>query len=151
MIPSRIEKEIVIDAPVDAVWRILTQPDQIRQWFSDEAKLDLRGGGLGRLAWKSGMSEEIRVEAVDPLRRFAFRWVYPEGSTPTARNSTLVEFTLSSEARGTRLRVVESGFDQIDWSDAQKAREVESHTRGWHDCFERFGKVASRHAGTARA
>ena len=147
MIPARIEKEIVIEAPVDIVWRVLTQPDQIKQWFSDEAELDLRGGGRGRLVWNSGMSQEITVEAVDPPRRFAFRWVYPEGTTPDPRNSTLVEFTLRSEARGTRLRVVESGFDQIDWSDAERVRQVEGHTRGWSECLERFGRVASRHAG----
>ena len=138
-IPPQIKKEIVIEAPLDVVWRVLTQPDQMRQWFRAEAELDLRSGGRGRLA-----SYEIRVEAVDPLRRFAFRWVYPEGATPDARNSTLVEFTLSREAGGTRLRVVESGFDQIDWSDAEKARQVESHTQGWVECLERIGRLGSR-------
>lgn len=141
IIPPQIEKEIVIEAPVDVVWRVLTQPEQMRQWFRAEAELDLKSGGRGRLA-----SYEISVEAVDPLRRFAFRWVYPAGATPHESNSTLVEFTLSPEARGTRLRVVESGFDQIDWSDAEKAREVESHTRGWLECLERLGNLASRHA-----
>lgn len=142
MIPNRIEKEIVIEAPVDVVWRVLTQPDQIREWFRAEAQLDLRTGGRGRLA-----SYEISVEAVDPLRRFAFRWVYPEGATPDTRNSTLVEFTLSPEARGTRLRVVESGFDHIEWSDAEKVRQVEEHTHGWMECLERLANLASRHAG----
>lgn len=137
----------MIEAPVDVVWRVLTQPDQISQWFSDTVELDLRGGGVGRLTWKSGMSHEISVEAVDPLRRFVFRWIYPDGSTPDARNSTLVEFTLSAEPGGTRLRVVESGFDQIDWSDSERARQVEGHTRGWSECFERFGEVVSRRAG----
>lgn len=131
----------MIEAPMDVVWRVLTQPDQVRQWFRGEAELDLKSGGRGRLA-----SYEISIEAVDPPRRFAYRWVYPEGATPVESNSTLVEFTLSPEARGTRLRVVESGFDQIDWSDAEKARQVESHTRGWLDCLERLGNLASHQA-----
>ena len=143
MIPARIEKEIRIEAPVDVVWRLLTERAHIVQWFGDDVQLDLRTGGTGRLG-----SYDISIEAVDPLRRFAFRWLYPAGSMPNSRNSTLVEFTLSSEAAGTRLRVVESGFDQIDWSDAEKAHEVDSHTRGWRECFVRLGSLASRHAGS---
>lgn len=140
--------EIWIAAPTDVVWRVLTEPAQIMKWLSDDAQLDLRYGGHGRLTFKAGKSYDISIEAVDPLRRFAFRWLYPAGSMPNSRNSTLVEFTLSSEAAGTRLRVVESGFDQIDWSDAERADEVDSHTRGWRECFDRLGSVASRPAGS---
>lgn len=148
MIPSQIEKEILIDAPVDVVWRVLTQPDQIKRWFSDEAQLDLRAGGDGRLSWTTGTSFGISVEAVDPPLRFAFRWLYPDGSTPDPGNSTLVEFTLRSEGDGTRLVVVESGFDTIDWSDEKKARRLEQNTQGWEDCLARLQKVASRLART---
>lgn len=143
MIPSQIEKEIRIEAPVEVVWRLVTEPAHITQWFSDDAQLDLRSGGAGHLG-----KYEITIEDVDPLRLFAFRWVYPAGSKPDSRNSTLVEFTLTSEAGGTRLRVVESGFDQIDWSDAEKAKQVENHKRGWRECFERLGSLALRHAGS---
>lgn len=147
MIPSQIEREILIDAPVEVVWRVLTQPDQIRQWFSDQAQLDLRAGGEGRLSWTSGTSFGIAVEAVETERRFAFRWLYPDGSSPDPGNSTLVEFTLSSEGGGTRLLVVESGFDRIDWSEEQKARRFERNSEGWEECLARLQAVASRLAG----
>lgn len=148
VIPSHIEKEIVIDAPLDVVWRVLTEPEQIKQWFSDEVSLDLRAGGQGRLEFTGHDSYEIKIEAVDPLHRFTFRWLYPEGSRPDPRNSTLVEFTLRAEEGRTRLRVVESGFDRIDWSDPEKARRVEDNTRGWQECLERLEAVASRLAAT---
>jgi len=35
VIPSQIETEILIEAPIDIVWRVVTEPDQIKQWFSD--------------------------------------------------------------------------------------------------------------------
>ena len=131
MIPNAIEKEVVIEAPPEVVWRVVTDPEQIRQWFADEAEVELRVGGSGRLRFKSGDSYQLQVEALEPTRRFAFRWVQPEGSPARADNSMLVEFLLSPEAGGTRLRVVESGFDTVDWSDPEKAKYAESHSRGW--------------------
>ena len=37
-----IEREIVIDAPADVVWRTITEPEQIAQWFADRVELELR-------------------------------------------------------------------------------------------------------------
>jgi uncharacterized protein YndB with AHSA1/START domain len=54
----------------------------------------------------------------------------------------LVEFTLEPEAGGTRLRVVESGFDTINWSDAEKAKYAEGHSRGWHVLLGRLRDYA---------
>jgi uncharacterized protein YndB with AHSA1/START domain len=131
VIPKTIEKEVVIEAPPDVVWRIVTDPEQIRQWFADEAEVELRVGGSGRLRFKSGDSYQLQVEALEPPRRFAFRWLQPEGSPARVDNSMLVEFTLEPEAGGTRLRVVESGFDTIDWTEAEKAKYAEDHSKGW--------------------
>src|SRR5260370_24469890 len=122
VIPNAIEKEVVIEAPLEVVWRVVTDPEQIRQWFADEAEVKLRVGGSGRLRSKSGDSYELQVEALQPPRRFPFRWLQPEGAPARADNSMLVEFTLEPEAGGTRLRVVESGFDTVNWSDAEKAK-----------------------------
>ncbi len=144
MIPEAIEKEILIDAPVDVVWRVVTEPEQIRQWFTDQAEIELRVGGTGRLRFSSGDSYELQIEAVEPPRRFAFRWVQPAGSVARADNSMLVEFILQPEAGSTRLRVVESGFGSIDWSDEQKQRYAEDHTRGWQVILERLREHASR-------
>jgi uncharacterized protein YndB with AHSA1/START domain len=144
MVPAQIEKDVLIDAPVDVVWRVITQPDQIVLWFSDEADVDLRPGGEGRLVFRSGESYQLQVEAVEPPRRFAFRWVQPQGSVARQDNSMLVEFTLETEGTGTRLRVVESGFDKVDWSDEEKARYAERHTVGWDRLLKRLRDFAGR-------
>jgi uncharacterized protein YndB with AHSA1/START domain len=144
MIPAQIEKDVLIDAPVDVVWRVITEPEQIVRWFSDEADIDLRPGGDGRLVFRSGESYQLQVEAVEPPHRFAFRWVQPQGSVARPENSTLVEFTLEPEGSGTRLRVVESGFDKVDWSDERKARYIERHTDGWTRLLERLRDFARR-------
>lgn len=132
MIPRQIEKEIVIDAPIEVVWRIVTEPDQIRQWFSREAELDSRTGGEGRFSFESGRTFYLQVESFEPPHRFAYRWQHEKGSRARPENSMLVEFTLQVEGGGTRLRVVESGFDQINWTDEAKAKYFEDHASGWH-------------------
>lgn len=138
MIPDAIEREIVIDAPVDVVWRVVTEPEQIKQWFTDQAEVDLRVGGRGGLRFPSGDSYELQIEAVEPPRRFAFRWVQPEGSVVRSDNSLLVEFTLQPEAGSTRLRVVESGFDGLDWSDERKQKYAGDHSHGWTAILDRL-------------
>lgn len=147
MIPSSVVKEIVIEAPVDVVWRIVTEPDQIVHWFSEEAEVDLRAGAGGRLRFKSGDTHELQVEVVDPPRRFAFRWVRRPGSVLRTDNSLLVEFTLHPENGNTRLRVVESGFDEIDWSDAEKAKYAEDHGNGWEFHLGRLRDFARAKTG----
>ncbi len=143
MIPNAIEREILIDAPVDVVWSVVSEPEQIRKWFADEAEIDLRVGGAGRLKFQpSGDSYELQVEAVEPPRRFAFRWVQPAGTVVGQANSMLVEFTLHPEQSGTRLRVVESGFDTVDWSDERKQKYADNHSRGWQSLLGRLRDYA---------
>ncbi len=48
---DRIEREIDIDAPIDVVWNVITQPEHITVWFTDTAEFDLDPGGEGRLGW----------------------------------------------------------------------------------------------------
>lgn len=54
------------------------------------------------------------VEKVEPGRRFAYRYAVDPGVEPAPGNANLVEFTLTPEGEGTRLLVVESGFDRLD-------------------------------------
>lgn len=142
MVPGQIEKEVLIDAPIDVVWRVLTDPDHITQWFSKEAQLDRRVGGEGRLAFESGQSYLLHVEVFDPPHRFAYRWLYEEAAKPRPDNSMLVEFTLRAEDGRTRLRIVESGFDHVDWTDEAKTSYFDDHSKGWAGFGERLRAYA---------
>ena len=31
----RIEREVLIEAPADVVWRTITEPGQLSQWFAE--------------------------------------------------------------------------------------------------------------------
>ncbi|TMQ96186.1 activator of HSP90 ATPase [Actinomadura soli] len=131
-----IEHEILIDAPVDVVWRTVTEPEQIAQWFSDKAAVDLRPGGDGTLTFvdKETAAQEqanLVVAAVEPPHRFAYRWGNPEGTRPGEGNSTLVEFKLVPDGDRTLLRVTETGLDETDWTDERKTAYIDDHNAGW--------------------
>ncbi|HVP01552.1 MAG TPA: SRPBCC domain-containing protein [Solirubrobacteraceae bacterium] len=142
MVPSYIERETVIAAPIDVVWGVLTDPGHIATWFADTAELDLRPGGAGRLVWTGRHTAELRVEQVDPPHRFSFRWESPSGTEPVSGNSLLVEFTLIADGEGTRLRVVESGLRELDWSDERKSGYAEDHAEGWKTLLGRLAELA---------
>jgi uncharacterized protein YndB with AHSA1/START domain len=130
LVPDRIEREIVIDAPVDVVWAVVTEPEQISGWFSDSVELDLRPGGEATFVW-DGRTVHGRVERVERPHVFAFRWA-PAHSTELADgNLLLVEFTLTPEGERTRLKVVETGFAELAGSDDERQEHVDGHRRGW--------------------
>jgi uncharacterized protein YndB with AHSA1/START domain len=142
-----IEREILIEAPVEVVWRTITEPERIEQWFADRVQLDLRPGGAGMLVFENRATSDpvtapLVVEAVEPPHRFAFRWSHPEGQSPVAGNSMLVEFLLTVEGdERTRLRVVEIGIDRVAWSDDEKTRYAEDHRHGWSVHMGRLGDL----------
>lgn len=154
MVANSIEREIVIEAPVEVVWGVVTEPEQIVQWFTDTAEIDLRPGGDGVLTWDekattAKTTAHMRVQAVEKPHRFSFRWTHPEGAEPNEGNSTLVEFILTAEGEKTRLRVVESGMAGTDWSEEQKADFVRGHSGGWPRHLADLAEFAADRARTA--
>ena len=149
MADIRIEREVVVDAPVDVVWRTITEPDKITQWFAERVELELAPGGQGYMGFDEQHGGPIVVETVDPPTRFSFRWNYPHGEEPVAGNSMLVEFTLTPEGdERTRLRVVESGHELLAWPDAEKQRYADEHQGGWAEYLDRLTDVlAKRESG----
>ena len=134
-----IVREIVIDAPIDVVWRTITEPEQISRWFADKVELEVKPGARGYLGF-GDQGGPVVVETVDPPNRFSFRWNSPTGEEPQAGNSLLVEFTLTSEGEQTRLRVVESGLDMLAWPDDEKRRYADEHQNGWGAFLDRLAR-----------
>ncbi len=144
MAEFQIEREVLIDAPVEVVWRTITEPEQLRRWFADRVELELEPGGRGLMGFED-RAVPLVVEAVQPPTRFSFRWNHPAGAEPAAGNSTLVEFMLVGEGERTRLRVVESGLDLFAWPDAEKDRYAGEHRGGWATFMDRLVRLLTEH------
>jgi uncharacterized protein YndB with AHSA1/START domain len=132
VVPQQIEREILIEAPVEVVWAVVTEPEHVSGWFSDSVELDLRPGGEMTLHWSGHGSVNGLVERVEKPHLFSFRWVVAQpGERLLEENSTLVEFRLSHEGDGTRLTVIESGFNALAGTDDEKQRHYDDHQQGW--------------------
>ena len=148
MVPPRIAREIVIDAPVEVVWSVVTEPEHISGWFSDSADLDLRPGGRAVLHWNDYGTVQGRVERVERPHFFSFRWAVDPGRDVDERNSTLVEFSLRAEHDSTRLTVVETGFQGLAGADDEKQQHFDSHSRGWELELGELGEYVARRTPT---
>jgi uncharacterized protein YndB with AHSA1/START domain len=148
MVPQRIEREIVIDAPVEVVWSVVTEPEHISGWFSDSADVDLRPGGRAVLHWNDFGTVQGRVERVEPPHFFSFRWAVDPGREIDEGNSTLVEFSLRAEQDSTRLTVVESGFQGLARPEEEKQRHFDSHRDGWELELSELGEYVGQRTRT---
>jgi uncharacterized protein YndB with AHSA1/START domain len=131
---DRIERETTIAAPPERVWDVLTQAEHLGTWFGDVgATIDLRPGGALSLTWEKHGTANGQVETVEPPRKFVFRWLLEQGVTdePTPANSTRVEFNLTPEGDGTRLKVTESGFATLALSPEERERQRTGNIKGW--------------------
>jgi uncharacterized protein YndB with AHSA1/START domain len=139
-----IERDILIEAPAEVVWRTITEPSQLTQWFADQVDLVIEPGAHGYLGF-GDQGGPVVVEVVDPPRRLSFRWNFPAGEEPGPGNSQLVEFTLTPEGDGwTRLRVTESGHELRAWPQAEKQRYADEHREGWGDFLDQLANVCSK-------
>ncbi|ETK32981.1 SRPBCC domain-containing protein [Microbispora sp. ATCC PTA-5024] len=136
MIDNRIEREILIAAAPEKVWPLVVEPGF---WATDDETTHgtVATQGESLVARHSEHGDfPVRVEKVDPPTYVAYRWVsaFP-GEELREENSTLVEFTLTPEGDGTRLRVVESGFATLPTSDENRHNVVKDHIPGWDHCL----------------
>jgi uncharacterized protein YndB with AHSA1/START domain len=128
---DRIEREILIDAPIERVWALVSEPGW---WIGD-------GDPSHRI-----VSEEGDLVVVDypphgrfpvlPVSSNAPRYVSYRSGDDAGRplvegTSTLVEFFLTEQEGGTLLRVVESGFALLYPSAERRAAAVDDNVRGW--------------------
>ncbi len=143
---DRIRKTTQLRAPLERVWRAISDARQFGTWFGVEldgpfvagARLNARIVPTRVDAEVATMQEpfagktfEVRVERVEPMRLMSFRW-HPHAVEPrdwSAEPMTLVEFELQAAGDKTTLTVTESGFDGIPL--ARRAQAFEANEGGW--------------------
>jgi uncharacterized protein YndB with AHSA1/START domain len=76
-----VTREVVLEAPLEEVWDVLTDPEQLEEWFSED-----------------GEERELVVEEVETRRRVAYTW--DEGH---------VAIEVEEVETGTRVVVTETG------------------------------------------
>jgi len=120
-----IERTLELRANPDKVWEALTDPVQIGRWFPDDGvEFDLNVGADGYFKWNHCGRYAVRVEAIEPKTRIAWRWARTEETPIDEGPTTLVEWTLTPlPGGGTQLELRESGFETL--------KAFEENSEGW--------------------
>jgi uncharacterized protein YndB with AHSA1/START domain len=144
---DRIEKRLLLHAPQERVWAAISDAGQFGSWFGMELNGTFAAGAhvtgkirpttvdaeIAKMQEKyTGTPVSLFVERVEPMRVLSFRW-HPFALDPAVDYSkepmTTVTFTLEPAEGGTKLTVVESGFDAIPVN--RRADAFEANEEGW--------------------
>jgi uncharacterized protein YndB with AHSA1/START domain len=133
---DRIEKKVVLRAPIERVWRAISDSRQFGEWFRVQLNDPFVAGkkvkGKITIPNYEHIQFEMEVERIEPQHYFSYRW-HPYAIDPkmdySREPTTLVEFQLQEVKEGTVLTIVESGFDRIPAS--RRAEAFRSNDNGW--------------------
>jgi uncharacterized protein YndB with AHSA1/START domain len=163
MSSDRIEKQILLHAPLDRVWRALSDSTEFGTWFGMKFNGPFAPGAIMRgiivpttvdaEVAKSqkpyeGIPFDITIDRMEPERLFSYRW-HPGAIDPNVDYSveptTLVVFTLAKVPEGVMLTITESGFDQIPL--ARRSQALKQNEQGWSGVLKLIsGYLAPSHA-----
>ena len=145
---DRIEKEIVLRAPLSRVWRALANADEFGAWFGMKLEGAIAPGarvhGELTLPGHGNVAIEMAIERMDPESLMSYRWhpyAFEPGVDYSSEPTTLVEFQLEEVEEGTRLTVVESGFDRI--AAVRRAEALRMNDAGWAGQLENIARYVA--------
>jgi uncharacterized protein YndB with AHSA1/START domain len=111
--------DILADA--QAVWRALTDNQQLTLWCSPDADIRARAGGSFRASVDRVTEFEARIDVFEPGRRL--RLIYlPARTLPRADSVMIDDFILEKVAGGTIVRLLGSGVPASPEWDTQYRR-----------------------------
>jgi uncharacterized protein YndB with AHSA1/START domain len=146
-VTDRIEKTVMLKAPRSRVWRGISDARQFGEWFQVDLDGQFTAGATihGKITYPGyeNLPMEMVVERIVPERYFSYRWHPGDPKVDySAEPMTLVEFTLEDTPGGTRLTIVESGFDKIPLS--RRAEAFRMNEGGWTEQIENIQRHVSK-------
>ena len=143
---DRIERTILLKAPLSRVWHALSDAKEFGDWFGVDfkGKTFVAGEPLqGKITYPGyeHLVMEVFIERVVPQRLLSWRW-HPAAVDPAVdysqETTTLVVFELEEGDGGVSLSVVESGFDKIPA--ARRAAAFRMNGSGWDQQMKNIDK-----------
>src|SRR6202790_682727 len=143
---DRIERKILVTAPLSRVWRALSDAKEFGDWFGVDFKGKTFVAGKpvkGQITYPGyeHIVMELFIESVVPERLLSWRR-HPAATDPAAAYSqqptTLVVLELEEGDGGVLLSVVESGFDKVP--PARRATVFRMNSSGWDEQMKNIHK-----------
>jgi len=143
-----IERSMVVKAKRQRVWRALTTAKEFSTWFQVKVEGEFEPGRrmdmVATIPGWEGFKFWLQVEEMIPPEKFSYRWLPGAVVDDKDSNTTLVTFTLEEVAGGTRVTVLETGFEGV--SLAKRAKAFQENTDGWRGQMANLERYLAEHA-----
>lgn len=136
---KKVEKEITIAADADTVWRAVSEGEELKRWFTLDARVNPGAGGSVWMSFGEGASWETPIVLWEPGKHLRTADEVP-GATAIA-----VDYFIESRGGETVLRLVHSGFADDTWEG-----ELDNLNAGWAAFLENLKHYLERHPGEPR-
>jgi uncharacterized protein YndB with AHSA1/START domain len=134
---KKIERSVEIEAGADAVWRAVSDAEELKKWFPPGV------GGAIWLSWGEGSDWESPIEIWQPGKHLRTVDTTPvEGSAPIR---VAVDYLIEATGGTTVLRLVHSGFAASTWDE-----ELDTMGAGWMTFVLNLKHYLERHPGEPR-
>jgi uncharacterized protein YndB with AHSA1/START domain len=143
--PERtLELHVDIDAPIEAVWKAITEGKGIANWFAPIAEVSAPGvGATVKAGWSDEMMMTNTVVAWEPGKHV--RWLDESGWMGPG-TALALDFYLSTENGKTRVRLVQSAFGASEgWDDL-----FDGIKTGWTYFLHNLRIYIEKHLGRVR-
>ncbi len=142
-----VEKVIELNAPIEAVWKALTDGQELARWFPLEARVKPGVGGEVFLSWGDWCQGTGKIDVWEPNKRLRWLEPLPGAGDAGAPAHLAVEWTLESRGGKTILRLVNSGFGSAsDWENEY----YDATDYGWTFMLLSLKYALEKHPGVAR-
>jgi uncharacterized protein YndB with AHSA1/START domain len=124
------EKKLEVLAPAEAVWKAITEGEELTRWFCSKATCQSGLGGEQHIAWGGGVKVMQVITVWEPNSHLRTEVVRPKPGKAASSEPAepyAIDWHLETEGGGTRVRMVASGFgDGPEWD-----YEYEGTYAGW--------------------
>ena len=141
-----IKKSIVIDASPEIVFNAFTNPEELTQWFPDQAILEPKVGGKFRFSFFKEKSKELErdyspegtVKEFVPNKKVSYTWQLKD--IPEFPETTVTWELQEIGANKTRVELVHSGFTGKE----EGKLSFREHDQGWSYFLGRLEKYCQK-------
>jgi uncharacterized protein YndB with AHSA1/START domain len=138
--------EARFDASPAAVWQALTESQGLANWFAPFIKAQQGVGGIVEMSWDGTNTWPTTIEVWDPERHLRWADPAPPAADGTPQPRLMVDWSISTDAGQTVLRLVHSGFGEgANWDE-----QIDGTSGGWKYFLWNLGVCLTSHRGTAR-
>jgi uncharacterized protein YndB with AHSA1/START domain len=146
--PRSQTHEIIIDAPIEAVWKAIADGEELTRWFVEEASVEPRVGGMITISWDGEEKSSGTIEAWEPNTKLRKKLdPIDMGTVKSDPAAPMIdEYTIERRDGKTVLRLVCSGIpDAPEWDGFYNGTDS-----GWASFLRTLRHYLEHHSGQPR-